>query len=169
MVTESIREAKTSYNDKLSNKLKTGSLSSKDSWNTLKCFIKPQRSSVIPPLSEDSNIITNNKEKTTLFNKYLTSQMQLNDENVPLPNLTVPNNILLIQNITIMPGEVKDILSTLKLDKSSGPDGINNRVLKELSTELANPLCALFNFSLSQSTVPDSWKEANVTPILKKG
>ena len=69
-----------------------------------------------------------------------------------------------------MPGEVKDILSTLKLGKSSGPDGINNHVLKVhvLSTELASPLYALFNFSLSQSTVPDSWKEANVMPILKK-
>ena len=80
--------------------------------------------------------------------------MQLND--VKLPNLIVPNNIPLIQNIVITPGEVKDILSTLKLGKSSGPDGINNRVLKELSTELDRPLCALFNFFLSQSTVPDS-------------
>ena len=73
-VTKSIREAKTkAYNEKLSNKLKTGSLSFKDWWNTLKCSMKPQRSSVIPTLSKDSNIITNNKEKATLFNKYFTS------------------------------------------------------------------------------------------------
>ena len=60
------------------------------------------------------NIITNNKDKATLFNKYLTSQTQLNDENVPLPNLTVPNTIPLIQNIAVTPEEVKDILNTLK-------------------------------------------------------
>ena len=29
-------------------------------------------------------------------------------------------------------------------------------------------MCIFFNFSLFKSSVPDSWKEANVTPILKK-
>ena len=55
-----------------------------------------------------------------------------------------------------------------QLGKSSGPDGINNRILKELSSELANPLCSLFNSSLSSGSFPSSWKEANVTPIFKK-
>ena len=56
---------------------------------------------------------------------------------------------------------------SLKQGKSSGPDGINSKVLKELSSELSYPLCELLNSSLSQSIVPKYWKETNYTPIHK--
>ena len=32
-----------------------------------------------------------------------------------------------------------------------------------------DPLCSLFNYSLSLGSFPNSWKEANITPIPKKG
>ncbi len=60
------------------------------------------------------------------------------------------------------------MLKSLKTGKACGNDGINNRILKELRTELAQPLCSLFNMSIHTSIVPDVWKEANVTPIFKK-
>ena len=60
------------------------------------------------------------------------------------------------------PDEVKDTLQSLKLGIASGPDGITNCVLKELAFEFANPLCSLFNFSLSNSAVAISWKKAIV-------
>ena len=66
------------------------------------------------------------------------------------------------------PIEVKAILETLQTGKASGPDNINNYVLKTCSSELSNPLSKLFNLSLSLSKVPKAWKEANVTPVLKK-
>ena len=43
------------------------------------------------------------------------------------------------------------------------------RVLKECKEELSQPLTQLFNQSLNESVVPDSWKTANVVPIFKKG
>lgn len=103
-----------------------------------------------------------------MLNEYFASQSNLSEDNVHLPNLNIDDNLPTIQNIEITPEEVKDVLQSLQLGKSSGPDGINNRILKELSSELSNPLCELFNSSLSQSAVPSSWKEANVTPIYKK-
>ena len=60
------------------------------------------------------------------------------------------------------------MLKALKLGKAAGPDAINNRILKELSRPLSFSLCDLYNFSLSKGKVPAIWKEANVTPILKK-
>jgi len=57
----------------------------------------------------------------------------------------------------------------LPLGKACGPDGINNKLLVEASHELSQPLCDLFNMSLSSSTVPYDWKTSNVCAILKKG
>lgn len=167
-VTKSIQKAKKNHTDKLSDKLKSGSLSSKDWWNTLKSFIKDQNSTNIPPIKTDSDILSSNLDKANVLNEYFIKQTNLNDENVPLPDINIPRNIPVLQTIFLTPEEVEDALQTLKLGKSSGPDGINNRVLKELSSELANPLCSLYNFSLQHSIVPDSWKEANVSPIYKK-
>ena len=56
----------------------------------------------------------------------------------------------------------------LKLGKATGQDNINNRILKEAALPLANPLCDLFNYSMSKSTCPNIWKEATVSPIYKK-
>ena len=54
------------------------------------------------------------------------------------------------------------------MGKAVGPDTISNKLLKELSTPLSSPLCDLFNFSLRRGQFPNSWKEANITPIHKK-
>ena len=64
--------------------------------------------------------------------------------------------------------EVESVLKSLTSGKASGPNGLNNRILKELSKELAQPLCNFFNFSLDKGVLPSSYKEANVCPIHKK-
>ena len=67
------------------------------------------------------------------------------------------------------PLEVESILKTLPLAKASGPNGLSNRILRELSKELSVPYCSLFNQSLRAGIVPFSYKEANVCPVPKKG
>ena len=47
--------------------------------------------------------------------------------------------------------EVTDILSILKVNNASGPDGISHRMLKYTCKTVAKPLCRLFNMSLQQS------------------
>ncbi len=41
--------------------------------------------------------------------------------------------------------------------------------MKELATGLAPALVTVFNKSMTSGQVPKDWKEANVTPIFKKG
>ena len=60
-----------------------------------------------------------------------------------------------LTNINFTPFEVKSVLESLQLGKSSGPDGINNRILKELSSPLSRPFSRLFNYSMSKGTFPD--------------
>ena len=64
---------------------------------------------------------------------------------------------------------VRECLSKLDHSKSPGPDGVHNRVLKELADVLAQPIADLFNESMDSGVVPASWRTANVTPIFKKG
>ena len=73
-----------------------------------------------------------------------------------------------LDTLNFTPVDVENVLKSLKTGKATGPDHINNRILKELSRPLSSPLCELFNFSVSSGKVPDFWKQANITPIFKK-
>ena len=62
----------------------------------------------------------------------------------------------------------KDPLS-LNINKSSGPDKINPRILIELAEYIAGPIAFLFNMTMNHGVLPMDWKRAFVTPIYKKG
>ena len=64
--------------------------------------------------------------------------------------------------------DVKDVLLHLNVSKASGPDLISPRILKEGADILAYPFSIVFNRSLNLGYFPNSWKEANVSPIFKK-
>jgi len=49
-----------------------------------------------------------------------------------------------------------------------GPDELSAKLLIEVQNEIAYPLLLLFKKSLSESSIPQDWKQANVTPILKR-
>ena len=98
---------------------------------------------------------------------FFVRQSELNDSEAVLPAITILQGQTLT-NIIITEEEVKSTLLTLKSGKSSGPDNINNRILKELAIPLSKPLCSLFNISLAKGIFPDVWKHANVTPLYKK-
>ena len=74
-----------------------------------------------------------------------------------------------MEDITVDPAGVAKLLAKLNIHKASGPDGLNARVLKECSSEVAPVLAYIFNESLVEGVVPDEWRQANVTPVFKKG
>ncbi|BHF58447.1 hypothetical protein SprV_0100139900 [Sparganum proliferum] len=57
----------------------------------------------------------------------------------------------------------------LKRSKSSGPDEIPVKILKELAGELAKPLSMLFHTSFETGYLPFDWKSAWITPPYKGG
>ena len=123
-----------------SEKLKSNTLSTKDWWSTLKSFIIPCTKSSIPPLEVNNDIYTDESDKANLLNNFFQSQTVLNEQNATLPNL--PDNTfsnLHLDNIIFSQLEVESVLKTLVTGKASGPNGLSNRILRELSSELSFP------------------------------
>ena len=57
----------------------------------------------------------------------------------------------------------------MKDNKSPGVDGIPPKLLKEIVEQISRPFAKVFNLSLEEGIVPSEWKEANFTPLFKKG
>lgn len=74
-----------------------------------------------------------------------------------------------IETLTVQTAGVEKLLSQLKPNKSSGPDNIPARLLKELSVELAPALSSFYSQSLTLGTIPVDWSKAYISPIFKKG
>ena len=60
-------------------------------------------------------------------------------------------------------------LSELMVTKAKGVDGFHPRILNKCAAVLAIPITQIFRLSVAAGIVPDLWKQANVTPIFKKG
>ena len=67
-----------------------------------------------------------------------------------------------------VPG-VEKLLRDLNPHKAAGPDQISPAILKNLSHQIAPILQNIFNKSLATGELPEIWKQANVSPIYKKG
>ena len=57
----------------------------------------------------------------------------------------------------------------MKPNKAGGVDQLNSSFLINIANEISLPLTILFKESLSKGCVPEDWKNANVSPIFKKG
>ena len=64
---------------------------------------------------------------------------------------------------------VEKLLNKMNPGKSPGPDQVHPRVLRGCAKQLAILLTIIFKKSTEECKLSTSWKEANVTPICKKG
>ena len=116
---------------------------------------------------KDDKIYSDDNDKASILNEFFRDQTLLDDSQATLPH-TKPLPAHKLDSVITTPQEVESTLKLLPLGKASGPDLINNRLLKELAQPLSLPLSNLFNFSLNHGLVPKFWKPANVSPIHKK-
>ena len=164
-----IREPKKTLNETIENKLNSNTLTSKDWWSTLKSDISPTNSSSIPPLENNGQTYTDNLDKANLLNNYFREQTLINDDNVNVPDVANYDIVNELSSIILTPAEIEIVLKSLPVGKAVGPDGISNKILRELSVELSLPFCSLFNQSLQTGVFPDCWKISNVCRIPKSG
>ena len=67
------------------------------------------------------------------------------------------------------PEMIAQKIKKLKDNKLPGVDGIPPKLLKEIVEQISTPHAKLFDLSLEEGIVPSEWKEANITPLFKKG
>ena len=76
-----------------------------------------------------------------------------------------------IPDLEIMSSSVKEILASLRITKSMGPDEIHPKILRFLSNDdtFVEALTELFKSCYECGKLPNIWKTANVTALHKKG
>ena len=121
----------------------------------------------ITSLRENGILKTDSKEKANICNRQFQSAFTREDDSDPPSKGASP--FYSMGDITVDPKGVTKLLDGLNVHKASGPDGLNARVLKECSNEISPILALIYNESLARGEVPDEWRQANVSPVFKKG
>ena len=75
----------------------------------------------------------------------------------------------LIDAIQVSSAEVCELLSTLDISKATGPDNLSVVILNNCATSLSPSLTAFINASLRSVFYVSGWKQANISPIHRKG
>ena len=101
-------------------------------------------------------------DKAEALNAFFTSVFTLESlEKIPTFENRLYNTEL--TDFLITNEEVEKIFKTLKTTKSPGLDGLHPCLLVEVE-----PFQKIFTKSLAEGTLPQHWKEGNITPIFKK-
>ena len=143
-----------------------------------------QDSSGVAPLKSDGRTLSDDCEKSNALNRQFQSVFspksperlsslaqrklqELNDKGCNLPFQPSPYSQM--PQIQISVKGIEKLLKSLNPHKAAGPDQFKPIVLQTLHAELAPILQVIFQKSLDSGKLPYIWKEANVSPIFKKG
>ena len=135
----------------------------------MKNIISGGHKASIPPLENNGTIFSDDLDKANILNNYFRDQTIIDDEDVEIPMITPYDIESNLSTITFTPADIESVIKSLPSGKATGPDRINNPVLRELATELPIPLCSLFTQSIQTGIFPECWKFANVCPFHKNG
>ncbi|CAH8429151.1 unnamed protein product [Schistosoma bovis] len=130
---------------------------------------RTKRRGNIPTLWEDStaaSLVEDDFGKAQVFSKYFSNVYTIE---APFPSVYTDSPTHTLDSVTIKELDVFGLLNKLDIGKSTGPDELHPRLLKELSNFVANPLSICFNLSVTQGRLPKDWKNAIVGPVLKTG
>ena len=122
----------------------------------------------INSLLVQNKIITDGKEIANALNNQFQSVFVDDSDNCELPEFKKRTSES-ISDISFTPEKVIEYLMNMKTDKSQGNDNIHPYIIQKCAKSLAIPISIIFQRSFDQSELPDSWLEANVTPLFKKG
>ena len=116
----------------------------------------------------DGRLTESEMETATALNVYYHSVFTRDDPNSP-PPLFPDQTEEQLTDVTVTTDAVEEILLSLNVNKAAGPDGVENRVLRECAEERAPKLQQIFRKSIDDGEVPEQWKKAHIVPIHKGG
>jgi hypothetical protein len=146
-------------------------------WKVVNEITKP-REETTWKLIEDEKSIDKEEEIAEIFNKFFIDKIDKLKENIdqsyvkePLEKLRkkMEKKNIKFSLKTVTEKSVKKAMQGMKKKKSAGKDGISQEQIILGTDVLVIPLTRMINTSIRNGEVPTAWKEAIVTPILKKG
>ena len=103
-----------------------------------------------------------------MLNSYFSSVL-IHENLTNIPTLESKDDIPQLDDMAISPSMVCSVITKLKSEKSTGPNGWPIEVIKQCSQQISIPLSIIFNKSFQSGVLPQDWKVAYITPIHKKG
>jgi hypothetical protein len=116
----------------------------------------------------NNNLLTNSESRSlgndlnTFYCRYDTNTMPTTAPNVPHKCLT--NS----KSHPITAEEVMSAFNSVKINKSSGPDGMPAMIIKNCAFQLVPIFHRIFNKCLEDGCIPRIWKLAEIYPLPKK-
>ena len=125
------------------------------------------RSSLPPLRCSDGSLAHSAEHKATLLANVFAGNSRLDDNGAQPPTIPLCGHSM--PEVKFRLRDVRATLLSLDVRKASGPDDIPALVLRQCAPELSPVLTRLYRLSYTSSTVPASWRVANVQPVPKKG
>ena len=140
-------------------------------WNYVKS--KTKSPSNIPDLLIDEEdpergVASDDKDKADVLADFYSSVFT-NEPPGPVPEPRAQDVNSTLETSIFSENRIKKKLSALNTSKSPGPDMLHSRVLKEIAPAIVKPLQWIFSSTMHSGKLPSIWKQANVSPIFKKG
>ena len=166
LATTEIRKSKRTFEKKLAGNIKNESKS-------FYAYVRSKqnvRDKIGPLENNRGNIISEGFQMAEVLNEYFSAVFTTEDiSSLPVPFTKFEGNKSeYLGKLFVTPVMIANKIKKMKDNKSPGVDGIP-KLLKEIVEQISTPLAKLFNLSLEEGIVPSEWKEANITPLFKKG
>ncbi len=115
------------------------------------------KSGVGPLINDQGQVISESIDMAEILNKSFSTVYTKEDtQNIPIMNRLPCTSTL--DNVTFTPELIKAKIKKMKPSPTPGVDVF-----------ISKPLSLIYNKSIQENKVPTDWREANVTPIFKKG
>jgi len=145
----------------------------KDDHKSFYAYVKSKSKSNVGSLvNEHGQSISDAKEKAGALDEFFGSVFTKDDDSyirIP-PSHFHGDSMDRLVDIAIDREIIAAKLQNLKPDKAAGDDNLSPRLLRTISSEIAEPIAIIFRKSLDVRHVPRDWRTANVglTPLFKR-
>ena len=173
-VTSQIRKENIDYNN---NRVEEAN-NEGELWKVAKEVLNPKKETVMKIVKEDGSETMDELVIAESFNSFFTEKIEQLKKNID-PSMVEDPNWRLREKMKgiehklefkkVTQKQLAVHMKKLNKKKSSGIDGLSQENLILGKRNLLAPLTTIINKSIEEGEFPASWKEAVVTPVLKKG
>lgn len=141
---------------------------SKQFWRTVRQISTTR--TTIPVLSSSTNeqlSATTSSEKSNLLNNYFSDCFNIQVQPLSSTDMYHLDPSLCPEHLLTNESEVYELLSGIDVTKSTGPDEIAGRMIRNTVCSITQSITAIFNQSIKEGKFPTEWKRARITPVPK--